>query len=132
MKTYFLNHLNLSMLNCLVLLLLSWCAKVLTILEVKTWLSPLAKRKSLVLDTKLDKWNLPGIANLLQSSPYLEKLVINLVPFYNSEVRFYFIVRTTATLFFFHCCILQYKVRINLIVSYHFYLIYLTFKISNF
>ena len=101
MKTYFLNHLNLSMLNCLVLLLLSWCAKVLTILEVKTWLSPLAKRKSLVLDTKLDKWNLPGIANLLQSSPYLEKLVINLVPFYNSEVRFYFIVRTTATLFFF-------------------------------
>ena len=101
MKTYFLNHLNLSMLNCLVLLLLSWCAKVLTILEVKTWLSPLAKRKSLVLDTKLDKWNLPGIANLLQSSPYLEKLVINLVPFYNSEVRFYFLVRTTATLFFF-------------------------------
>ena len=101
MKTYFLNHLNLSMLNCLVLLLLSWCAKVLTILEVKTWLSPLAKRKSLVLDTKLDKWNLPGIANLLQSSPYLEKLVMNLVPFYNSEVRFYFLVRTTATFFFF-------------------------------
>ncbi|KAL4628840.1 hypothetical protein ACB092_05G266900, partial [Castanea dentata] len=40
---------------------------------------------------QLDKWNLPGIANLLQSLPYLEKLVINLVPSYNSEVRFYFL-----------------------------------------
>ncbi|XP_065624036.1 putative F-box/LRR-repeat protein At3g18150 [Quercus suber] len=61
---------------------------VLTMLEVKTWLPPLAKRKSLVLDTQLDKWNLPGIANLLQSSPYLEKLVINLVPSYNSDLEF--------------------------------------------
>ncbi|KAK7818305.1 hypothetical protein CFP56_041510 [Quercus suber] len=77
--------------SILLKILSSLCIKdavVLTMLEVKTWLPPLAKRKSLVLDTQLDKWNLPGIANLLQSSPYLEKLVINLVPSYNSDLEF--------------------------------------------
>ncbi|KAK4587895.1 hypothetical protein RGQ29_019056 [Quercus rubra] len=48
----------------------------------------LQKRKTLVLDTQLDRWDLPGIANLLQSSPYLEKLIINLVPSYNSKFEF--------------------------------------------
>ena len=72
-------------------LFLSECAKVLsllTILEVKALPSPLAERKCLVLDTELNKWDLPGITNLLQSSPDLEKLVVNLVPSCNSKVSF--------------------------------------------
>ncbi|KAK7818306.1 hypothetical protein CFP56_041511 [Quercus suber] len=91
---------------------------VLTILEVRTWLSPLAKRKSLVLDTQLDKWDLPEIVNLLQSSPYLGKLLIKPVPSYNSE--------SEPPHFFFS--LLYFTIPI----SYHFCLIYLTFKISNF
>nr|POE48474.1 putative f-box protein [Quercus suber] len=83
-----LRELLLKLLHVPKLTISTWCLQVLTMLEVKTWLPPLAKRKSLVLDTQLDKWNLPGIANLLQSSPYLEKLVINLVPSYNSDLEF--------------------------------------------
>jgi hypothetical protein len=75
------------MLNCHILFLYH-VLKVLTILEVKTLPSPLAKRKCLLLDTELNKWDLPGIASLLQSSPFLEKLVIQLVTPYNFEVIF--------------------------------------------
>ncbi|KAF3970726.1 hypothetical protein CMV_005602 [Castanea mollissima] len=69
----------------------TWCLQVLsllTILEVTTLPSPLAERKCLVLDTELNKWDLPGITNLLQSSPDLEKLVVNLVPSCNSKLEF--------------------------------------------
>ncbi|XWS12729.1 hypothetical protein CRYUN_Cryun37aG0115500 [Craigia yunnanensis] len=50
--------------------------------------SPLSKRNCLVLDTEICEWDLPGIVSLLQSSPYLKKLVINLSPYDNSKFEF--------------------------------------------
>ncbi|XWS18306.1 hypothetical protein CRYUN_Cryun32bG0032600 [Craigia yunnanensis] len=40
------------------------------------------------LQAEICEWDLPGIVSLLQSSPYLKKLVINLSPFDNSKFGF--------------------------------------------
>ncbi|KAK8585283.1 hypothetical protein V6N13_139217 [Hibiscus sabdariffa] len=50
--------------------------------------SPLSKCHCLVLDTEICEWDIPGIVSLLQSSPYLKKLVINLYCFDNSKFEF--------------------------------------------
>ncbi|XP_022715986.1 F-box protein At5g03100-like isoform X3 [Durio zibethinus] len=63
----------------------TWCLQVLSIWEIKGISSPLSKRNCLVLDTEICEWDLPGIVSLLQSSPYLKKLVINLSPCDNSK-----------------------------------------------
>ncbi|KAF8365068.1 hypothetical protein HHK36_032929 [Tetracentron sinense] len=56
----------------------SWCMQVLSTSELKILPSPPSKRKSLILDTYLDKWDLPGIANLRRSSFDLETLVVDM------------------------------------------------------
>ncbi|XP_039052834.1 uncharacterized protein LOC120194654 [Hibiscus syriacus] len=61
--------------------------KVLSIWEIKGKPSPLSKRHCLVLDTEICEWDIPGIVSLLQSSPYLKKLVINLYYCDNSKER---------------------------------------------
>ncbi|XVF25897.1 hypothetical protein REPUB_Repub13aG0253600 [Reevesia pubescens] len=66
----------------------TWCLQVLTIWEIKGISSPLSKRDCLVLDTEICEWDLPGIVSLLQSSPYLKKLVINLSSRDNSKFEF--------------------------------------------
>ncbi|XP_022715985.1 putative F-box protein At1g49610 isoform X2 [Durio zibethinus] len=66
----------------------TWCLQVLSIWEIKGISSPLSKRNCLVLDTEICEWDLPGIVSLLQSSPYLKKLVINLSPCDNSKFEF--------------------------------------------
>jgi hypothetical protein len=63
--------------------------KVLSISEVKGLSSPTSACKYLTLNKKINKWDLPGIASLLQSSPNLQKLTINLMPSNNFEVFFY-------------------------------------------
>ncbi|XP_021294632.1 putative F-box protein At1g49610 [Herrania umbratica] len=66
----------------------TWCLQVLSIWEIKGISSPLSKRSCLVLDTEICEWDLPGIVSLLQSSPYLKKLVLNLSPCDNSKFEF--------------------------------------------
>ncbi|KAE8659733.1 Riboflavin kinase/FMN hydrolase [Hibiscus syriacus] len=61
---------------------------VLSIWEIKGISSPLSKRHCLVLDTEICEWDIPGIVSLLQSSPYLKKLVINLYYCDNSKFEF--------------------------------------------
>uniref|UniRef100_A0A5B7A369 F-box domain-containing protein n=1 Tax=Davidia involucrata TaxID=16924 RepID=A0A5B7A369_DAVIN len=56
----------------------TWCTQVLLILEVKRLPSTLLQCKCLTLDTHIENEDLPGIARLLQSSPYLETLVIDI------------------------------------------------------
>ncbi|KAL4279736.1 hypothetical protein GQ457_03G037210 [Hibiscus cannabinus] len=66
----------------------TWCLQVLSIWEIKGISSPLSKRHCLVLDTEICEWDIPGIVSLLQSSPYLKKLVINLYCCDNSKFEF--------------------------------------------
>ncbi|XVF40589.1 hypothetical protein PTKIN_Ptkin01aG0126200 [Pterospermum kingtungense] len=66
----------------------TWCLQILSIWEIKGISSPLSKRNCLVLETEICEWDLPGIVSLLQSSPYLKKLVINLSPYDNSKFEF--------------------------------------------
>ncbi|TYI27468.1 hypothetical protein ES332_A05G179700v1 [Gossypium tomentosum] len=66
----------------------TWCLQVLSIWEIKGISSPLSKRHCLVLETEICEWDIPGIVNLLHSSPYLKKLVINLNYCDNSKFEF--------------------------------------------
>ncbi|KAK8488216.1 hypothetical protein V6N11_047155 [Hibiscus sabdariffa] len=66
----------------------TWCLQVLSIWEIKGISSPLSKRHCLVLDTEICEWDIPGIVSLLQSSPSLKKLVINLYYCDNSKFEF--------------------------------------------
>ncbi|KAL0012665.1 hypothetical protein SO802_007773 [Lithocarpus litseifolius] len=64
-----------------------WCLKVLSIMSVKHLSSPVLNCKCLTMKTSMEKWDLPGIASLLQSSPYVETLVIDIV-FSNHDSEF--------------------------------------------
>lgn len=66
-----------------------WCIWVLSIWEMRFLPSPLSKHKCLILKTDLSKRDFPGIASLLQSSPYLEKLVVNLAHPHETLFEFY-------------------------------------------
>ncbi|KAF8409352.1 hypothetical protein HHK36_005427 [Tetracentron sinense] len=66
----------------------AWCIQILSIWEVKILPSPSSKRQSLTLDTYLNKWDLPGIASLLKSSPDLETLVLNRTSPYSTQFQF--------------------------------------------
>ncbi|KAF8365067.1 hypothetical protein HHK36_032928 [Tetracentron sinense] len=55
----------------------TWCIQILSTRELEILPSPPSKRKFLKLNTYLKKWDLPGIASLLRSSPDLETLVVN-------------------------------------------------------
>ncbi|KAE9461765.1 hypothetical protein C3L33_06326, partial [Rhododendron williamsianum] len=58
----------------------TWALQVLSIMEAKFSPSPLLKCVCLTLDVDISKTILPGIQNLLGSSPNLETLVITLSP----------------------------------------------------
>ncbi|KAK4361047.1 hypothetical protein RND71_019999 [Anisodus tanguticus] len=55
----------------------TWCLQVFTILEIRNLSCPRMRCKYLALNTRLKKWELPGIAILLQSCPQVEILNIN-------------------------------------------------------
>ncbi|XP_077247956.1 putative F-box protein At1g60180 [Tasmannia lanceolata] len=55
------------------------CIQALSLWELRNRHLPISKRKRLILQTGLNKWELPGIANLLRTSPDLEILVIKIV-----------------------------------------------------
>ncbi|KAI8525375.1 hypothetical protein RHMOL_Rhmol13G0225500 [Rhododendron molle] len=55
---------------------------VLSVGDVKGLPSPMSSCKILTLHTHVMKWDVPGIASVLQSSPDLEKLVVDLSPLY--------------------------------------------------
>nr|XP_023904533.1 uncharacterized protein LOC112016240 [Quercus suber] len=56
-------------------------------MSVKHLSSPVLNCKCLMMKTSMEKWNLPGIASLLQSSPYVETLVIDII-FSNHDSEF--------------------------------------------
>ncbi|KAK7818310.1 putative f-box/lrr-repeat protein [Quercus suber] len=56
----------------------SWCLMVVSIMSMKRLPSPLSKCQCLTMKTSMEKENLPGIASLLQSSPYVETLNIDI------------------------------------------------------
>ncbi|KAI6704950.1 hypothetical protein NL676_007912 [Syzygium grande] len=58
-----------------------WCLQTLSLLEMEGVPSPLSKCQNLILCGSVGKWDLPGIAYMLRSSPCLEKLVIHLAEF---------------------------------------------------
>ncbi|KAL4628844.1 hypothetical protein ACB092_05G267300 [Castanea dentata] len=55
----------------------NWCLMIVSIMSVKHLPSPLPKCQCLTIVTSMEKWSLPGIGILLQSSPYLETLNID-------------------------------------------------------
>ncbi|KAK3441471.1 hypothetical protein EUGRSUZ_B01848 [Eucalyptus grandis] len=55
-----------------------WCLKVLSFFEMKGVPSPLSKCQNLTLHTPITQRDLPGIAYMLGSSEFLEKLTIHL------------------------------------------------------
>ncbi|KAM7530712.1 hypothetical protein LguiB_034122 [Lonicera macranthoides] len=64
----------------------TWCIQVLSTLEKVGRPSPLSKRKTLTLDTRIKRQDLFGITNLLASSPELKTLILNMNPHYKSEL----------------------------------------------
>ncbi|KAI8525381.1 hypothetical protein RHMOL_Rhmol13G0225900 [Rhododendron molle] len=65
------------------LLIFSWHFReisciVLSVGDVRGLPSPMSSCKMLTLHTHVTKWDVPGIASVLQSSPYIEKLVVDL------------------------------------------------------
>ncbi|KAG5516777.1 hypothetical protein RHGRI_037503 [Rhododendron griersonianum] len=54
----------------------TWAIEVLSIMEAKGLSSPLLNCKCLTLDTKIDKYVLPGIANLFKTTPNVEALIM--------------------------------------------------------
>ncbi|XP_065618064.1 F-box/LRR-repeat protein At5g02910 [Quercus suber] len=57
-----------------------WCLTALSIMSVKHLPSPLSMCKCLMIQTSMGKCDLLGIGSLLQSSPYVETLVIDINP----------------------------------------------------
>ncbi|XP_075667704.1 putative F-box protein At1g49610 [Castanea sativa] len=55
----------------------NWCLMIVSIMSVKHLPSPLPKCQCLTIVTSMEKWSLPGIGILLQSSPYVETLNID-------------------------------------------------------
>ncbi|XP_058113162.1 uncharacterized protein LOC131256097 [Magnolia sinica] len=53
---------------------------VLSIWELIRFPAPIFSCNCLILETGLRKWDLPGIVGLLRSSPYLETLIIKIIP----------------------------------------------------
>ncbi|XP_075666501.1 F-box/LRR-repeat protein 25-like isoform X2 [Castanea sativa] len=55
----------------------NWCLMIVSIMPVKHLPSPLSKCQCLTIVSRMEKWSLPGIGILLQSSPYVETLNID-------------------------------------------------------
>ncbi|KAL7213174.1 hypothetical protein ACSBR2_015813 [Camellia fascicularis] len=56
----------------------NWCIQVLSIAEVKCLPSPTSSCRILTLHTHIMKFDIPSIARLLQSSPSLETLIVDM------------------------------------------------------
>ncbi|XP_075666006.1 F-box protein At5g03100-like [Castanea sativa] len=56
----------------------NWCLMVVSIMSMKHLPSPLSKCQCLTMKTRMEEENLPGVARLLQSSPYVETLNIDI------------------------------------------------------
>ncbi|KAF7847068.1 hypothetical protein BT93_L3392 [Corymbia citriodora subsp. variegata] len=54
----------------------NWCLQIMSVLEMEGVSSPLSNCRNLILRASISRYGLPGIAYMLQSSPYLENLVI--------------------------------------------------------
>ncbi|KAK4587878.1 hypothetical protein RGQ29_019039 [Quercus rubra] len=65
-----------------------WCLMVLSIMSVKHRPFPSLKCKRLTVKTSMKKWDFLGIASLLQSSPYVETLVMDIKSPNNSGSEF--------------------------------------------
>ncbi|XP_075666438.1 putative F-box protein At1g49610 isoform X2 [Castanea sativa] len=65
-----------------------WCLMVLSIMSVKHRPFPSLKCKRLTVKTSMKKWDFLGIASLLQSSPYVETLVMDIKSPDNSGSEF--------------------------------------------
>ncbi|KAL0012676.1 hypothetical protein SO802_007784 [Lithocarpus litseifolius] len=52
----------------------NWCLMIVSIMSVKHLPSPLSKCQCLTIETKMEKWSLPGIGILLRSTPFVETL----------------------------------------------------------
>ncbi|KAK7842494.1 putative f-box/lrr-repeat protein [Quercus suber] len=65
-----------------------WCLMVLSIMSVKHRPFPSLKCKRLTVKTSMKKWDFLGIASLLQSSPYVETLVMDIKSADNSGSEF--------------------------------------------
>ncbi|KAI8525397.1 hypothetical protein RHMOL_Rhmol13G0227300 [Rhododendron molle] len=62
-----------------------WCIQVLSVDDVRGLPSPISSCKMLTLHTHVTKWDIHGIASVLQSSPYIEKLVVDLSSLYHEN-----------------------------------------------
>ncbi|XP_065618068.1 putative F-box protein At1g49610 [Quercus suber] len=60
-----------------------WCLMVVSIMSMEHLPSPLSKCQCLTMKTDMEKENLPGIARLLQSSPFVETLSMNVTSSYS-------------------------------------------------
>ncbi|XP_058198255.1 putative F-box protein At1g49610 [Rhododendron vialii] len=65
-----------SLLHVKNLTLGTWALEVLSIMEAKGLSSPMFNCKCLTFDTEIDKYVLPGIANVLKSTPNVEALIM--------------------------------------------------------
>ncbi|KAF8391417.1 hypothetical protein HHK36_023722 [Tetracentron sinense] len=99
-----------------------WGSMVLSTWELKILPSPSSKHKYLILNSCLNNWDLPGIANLLRSSPDLKILVVDMT--FPSSPQFDSLVLNDfdgenywkSTKPFFHC--LLYNLTIVKIVGF--------------
>ncbi|XP_030962070.1 putative F-box/LRR-repeat protein At3g18150 [Quercus lobata] len=65
-----------------------WCLMVVSIMSMEHLPSPLSKCQCLTMKTSMEKGNLPGIARLLQSSPYVETLNMDITSSYYIGLEF--------------------------------------------
>ncbi|KAA8519879.1 hypothetical protein F0562_014211 [Nyssa sinensis] len=73
-----MEELLLSLISVKNLTIATWCIQVSSILEVVIKHLPLLLVKCLILVTRFDKWDLPGIKCLLSQSILLEKLLVDM------------------------------------------------------
>ncbi|CAK7350711.1 unnamed protein product [Dovyalis caffra] len=66
----------------------AWFIQVLSMVKLKGMSCPLPECRYLAMDTCLKNWDFPGIACLLENSPSLETLIINLTTISIPEVCF--------------------------------------------
>ncbi|CAL5344893.1 unnamed protein product [Camellia sinensis] len=82
----------------------NWCIQVLSIAEVKCLPSPTSSCRILTLHTHIMKFDIPGIARLLQSSPSLETLIVDMSALYHQRRNYW-----TSQKRIFECRLLRLK-----------------------
>ncbi|KAK4587879.1 hypothetical protein RGQ29_019040 [Quercus rubra] len=95
-----------------------WCLLVLSIMSVKNLPSPLLKCKCLTIKTSIKKWDLPDIASLLQSSPHVETLDIDITSSYYKGLCCYASRVKTVKIFGFEESLVHIKEVFILVVEF--------------